>query len=113
MFDLFLGTTEIIEAKSLQAKLQKQGVEITFRANERTCSGSCRIIVELWGREEDYNKISQFFEKESQKNFSGLEVNHKLLEEVYDQSATEVICQACGHHFSPNASECPDCGLHY
>ena len=47
------------------------------------------------------------------KHVAGHEPNFEHMSAVYDPTAAEVTCQACGAKFKPTATECPDCGLCY
>ncbi len=113
MSSVLLGVMEIGQAKDVQAKLKKQGIETVLNTNDETCTRGCSVTVELWGEEKDLDSLREFFSSEYMKNLEGHDVNPELLNQVFDSSAQEVICQACGFKFSPEKSECPDCGLCY
>lgn len=114
MEDVLLGVMELQEAKNHQYKLKGLGVEIYFKTNPQTCSsGGCKVTVEVWGKESDQEKLMEHFQSDYLKHVKGHIPNFEHLSAVYDPSASEVICQACGAHFSPTRSECPECGLVY
>jgi hypothetical protein len=112
--EIFLGNFELNEAKTLKIRLEALQVQTEIRANEHTCkTGNCKITVELWGLEEDKDKIIELFRKDFFKNLGHSELNFEALNSVFDPQSESVTCQACGFQFSPENAECPDCGLSY
>lgn len=113
MEGIFLGVMELNEAKSHQLKLSKRGVKVEFKTNGHTCTTGCKVTVEVWGLNSDEENLSQYFKEDYLKHVTGHRIIFDHLAEVFDPDKEMVICQACGAGFSPKASECPDCGLHY
>ena len=114
MSEVFLGVMDFQDAKNHQQKLKTEGVELTLKSNPKTCStGGCKVTVEVWAQETDAEKIQRHFQTDYMKHVKGHEPNFVHLTSVFDTSAEEVTCQACGTRFSPTANECPDCGLCY
>lgn len=113
MEELFLGVMDLNEAKTHQLKLKSLGVMIDFKTHGETCTTGCKVTVEVWARGEDQEKIQGYFQNDYLKHVQGHVPNFEHLSAVYDPSAAEVICQACGMKFSPQSNECPDCGLVY
>lgn len=113
MEQVFLGVMELQEAKNHQFKLQSQGVTVTLKVNSQTCTTGCKVTVEVWGEQADAVVLQAHFNNDYFKHVRGHEPNLELLNQVFDPSAAEVICQACGAKFSPAVNECPDCGLMY
>lgn len=112
--ELFLGVMDLQEAKNHQYKMKALGVEILLKSNPETCSsGSCKVTVEVWGNEADQEELLKHFQNDYLKHVKGHEPNFEHLSAVFDPTALEVICQACGTKFTPTTSECPDCGLVY
>lgn len=112
--NLFLGHFEMNEAKALKLRLKELNIETDIKSNEHTChTGNCKITVELWGQEDDREQISKLFRDDFFKNLGHSNLNYEALNSVFDPQAEVVTCQACGHEFSPNLLECPDCGLSY
>jgi hypothetical protein len=102
------------EAKNHQARLKSQGVDLILKTNDQTCStGGCKITVEVWGKASDESALMSHFQNDYLKHVKGHVPNFEHLSAVFDPSASEVICQACGAKFAPTSSECPDCGLVY
>jgi len=113
MEGLFLGVMELQEAKNHQLQLKAKGVEIELKVNGKTCTTGCKVTVEVWGKEADEAPIKFYFQSDYLKHVRGHEPNFENLSQVFDTSADEVVCQACGAKFSPKKNECPDCGLVY
>jgi hypothetical protein len=113
MSEVFLGVMALQEAKNHQHELKQKGVDISFKVNGETCTTGCKVTVEVWGREEDSVQLREYFARDYLKHVKGHEPNFEALAAVYDPSAPEVVCQACGAKFAPTLSECPDCGLCY
>lgn len=114
MEELFLGVMDLQEAKNHQYKLKTLGVLIELKTNHETCSsGSCKVTVEVWGKEKDGEALQKHFQSDYLKHVQGHVPNFEHLSAVFDPTASEVTCQACGTKFSPTSSECPDCGLNY
>ncbi len=113
MEDLFLGVMDLQDAKNHQIQLKAQGVELILKVNDQTCTSGCKVKVEVWASALFENQIKNHFQSEYLKNVKGHLPNFEHLSAVFDTSASEVICQACGAKFSPTVNECPDCGLVY
>lgn len=111
--EIFLGVMDLQEAKTHQLKLKERGVKVDLKTNGATCTTGCKVTVEVWGQEADKDVLQGYFSNDYLKNVKGHEPNFDHMAAVYDSSATEVICQACGMKFSPALTECPDCGLCY
>lgn len=113
MEQIFLGVMDLQEAKNHQLKLKSKGVELTLKTNAHTCSSGCKVTVEVWADEASSEALKAHFEQDYFKHLKGHEPNFEHISAVFDTSATEVTCQACGFKFSPDKNECPDCGLIY
>lgn len=112
--EIFLGVMDYQDAKNHQTKLKSEGVTLTLKSNDKTCStGGCKVTVEVWASTVDQEKLQAHFQNDYLKHVKGHEPNFAHMTAVFDTSATEVMCQACGAKFSPTQNECPDCGLCY
>ncbi len=109
---LYLGVMELQDAKRIQAELKNSEVNVELRHNDETCTRGCTIRVEMWGEEKNLELFQEFFFKEQARHVEGLEIDPNLINEVFDPTSEEVVCQACGFKFKP-AAQCPDCGLSY
>lgn len=113
MEDLFLGVMDLQDAKNHQLRLKASGVELLLKTNPQTCTTGCKVTVEVWGKGEDQEVLQKHFQSDYLKHVKGHVPNFDHMNQVFDPTASEVICQACGAKFAPTASECPDCGLVY
>lgn len=113
MSEVFLGVMDLQEAKNHQYRLKGMGVEVVLKTNAQTCTTGCKVTVEVWGNETDKEVLVKHFQSDYMKHVMGHVPNFEHLSEVFDPTAAEVICQACGTKFAPTSQECPDCGLVY
>lgn len=113
MEELFLGVMDLQEAKNHQLELKSRGVEVELKVNHATCTSGCKVTVEVWGKEGDKEKIEAYLSADYLKHLRGHEPDFNSLTSVFDESMSEVVCQACGAKFSPQVKICPDCGLVY
>ncbi len=113
MEQIFLGVFDLQEAKNHQLELRSKGVELEFKTNCKTCTTGCKVTVEVWADAHHDEVLKKHFHSDYLKHVKGHEPNFEHLSAVFDSSAEEVICQACGFKFSPAMNECPDCGLVY
>lgn len=113
MEEVFLGVMDLQEAKNHQYRLKQLGVDLVLKTNDKTCTTGCKVTVEVWGIEKDRDALINHFQSDYLKHVKGHIPNFEHLSSVFDPSASEVICQACGAKFAPTGNECPDCGLMY
>ena len=113
VFSLFLGVMGLQEAKNHELLLAQRGIALVLKTNPQTCSSGCKVTVEVWAREQDIGPIQEYFNQDYLKNLKGHMPNFEAMASVFDPNASEVICQACGARFRPDANQCPDCGLVY
>ncbi len=113
MEEIFIGVMDLQEAKNHEIQLKLKGVQISLKTNGATCTRGCKVTVEVWGHEKDGDILQSYFKQDYLKHVKGHEPDFDSLMQVFDPSSPEVICQACGAKFKPEANECPDCGLVY
>ena len=112
--EVFLGVMDYQDAKNHQTRLKAEGVQLTLKSNDKTCStGGCKVTLEVWGLASDAEKLQRYFQSDYLKHLRGHEPDFSVLSAVFDPTAAEVTCQACGAKFAPTVQECPDCGLCY
>lgn len=99
------------EAKDLQKACEEKGAEIILNHNDQTCTRGCAVTVELHAKEADIPIIQEVYSKNYQKLLEGHQINFDIIDSVYDPSADQATCPACGCQFSTVNTECPDCGL--
>jgi ribosomal protein L37E len=108
-----IGVYELSEAKRFGRELDVRQVNWEMKTNDQTCTRGCKVTVELWVSESDLKQVREFMNREMARDLGGHEVNFEAINEVFDPSKGEVVCQACGMKFESKLSECPDCGLCY
>ncbi|HLT23171.1 MAG TPA: hypothetical protein VKZ84_07000 [Bacteriovoracaceae bacterium] len=101
------------EAHNHEIKLKERGIKLILKTNPQTCTRGCKVTVEVWGEGKDKEFLGQYFTDDLLRSLDAEKINFEALNSVFDPTAGEVICQACGFKFSSAASECPDCGLCY
>lgn len=106
-----IGVMNLGEAKELETSLAAIDVELVLNHNESTCSRGCSVTVEIHAKESDLPKVAQVYQERFSKMLEGHDFDPKLLDAVFDPSVAEAQCPACGHTFSTQLCECPDCGL--
>ncbi len=111
--EVFLGVMNHQEAKNHQLAMKGEGVILTLKSNDQTCTTGCTVTVEVWAHTRDAEKVQSYFHKDYMKHVKGHEPKLEHMIAVFDPDLLEVICQACGATFSPVQKECPDCGLCY
>ena len=107
------GVIEINEAKRILEALAEKGVELEIRHNDQTCRRGCQAVVEVWVKLENIPALEQYIRDKNIRllESEGIEVNHELLNNVYDPESKIAVCPACGTEFSTSEKECPECGL--
>jgi hypothetical protein len=106
-----LAVMPLVDAKTFQDDLSKDGVEIILNHNEQTCTRGCAVTVEVLGYEKDLELISNKYKENYEQMTQGHDVNWEIANAVFDPNSAEATCPACGFNFSTDKSECPDCGL--
>jgi hypothetical protein len=102
----------LLDMKNMQALLKENGVATIIGGDDDACGkGCCGPEVILLIRAEDVETAVAVLSSEFQKStaLSSYDLSH--VDAVFDESAKEVTCPACGFTFVPTSSECPDCGL--
>lgn len=110
---LFLGVMDLQEAKTHQIRLRDQNAQLILKTNPSTCTSGCKVTVEVWADLAYKSILESYFKQNYLNNLKGHMPDLQTLNEVFDQSKENVICQACGTQFSSKLNTCPDCGLVY
>ncbi len=109
---VLLGVIEFKEAKRIKAALLERGVTVHLISNPVTCStGGCEITVEMHAAKEHLEAVQDFMRMERRRNLGDLNPLVEAEGLIFDPAQTQAQCPACGHQFSTEKSECPDCGL--
>ncbi len=107
---LKVGTMALQEAKELERILKERGVEATLNHDSASCTRGCAVTVDVLVAEESRQAAGEVLRERFQGLAEG-QVDWALLNHVYDPSAAEAVCPACGTRFATTSRECPDCGL--
>lgn len=100
------------EMKELQRVLARERIPSLLGGEEGECGkGCCGPELYLKIRPEDVDLALHALAQEFVRSTAvdGQQLSQASV--VFDPSAAEVICPACGCRFSPTVGACPDCGL--
>ena len=100
------------DMKTLQSLLAAEGFGTILATDENSCGkGCCGNDVYLSVRTAEVRDVMAVLERDHVHS-TGLEehdTNHASA--VFNTSAEEAVCPACGNNFSTANAACPDCGL--
>jgi hypothetical protein len=108
---VLLGTAPVVIANRYKDLLAEQSIPLALAYNASTCKTGCSHTMEIWADAKDAEHVVAFIQKDSSRNFAGLEFDPSVVNQVFDTSKDDAQCPACGTVFKTSASECPDCGL--
>ncbi len=103
---------QLREMKEVQGVLARQRIPSLLGGEDGDCGKGCcgpELVVMI--RPEDVDLALRALAEEFVRTTS---VDCRQLSRataVFDASASEVLCPACGCRFSPTVGACPDCGL--
>ncbi len=104
----------VLEIKQVQALLQRQGFPSLVVGDSQSCGKGCRgTEVLLPVRRSDVEEILAIFQKEYISNTVLHEHDTSHVDAVFNLSAEEATCPACGCSFATRNRACPDCGLNF
>ena len=110
LVDLMKGA--ILDVKQLQSRLAGDGFPSIVAGDSSSCGkGCCGTEVRLQVRMNDIQEVMAFMTREHVQNTGLAEHDNSYTDAVYDPSALNTKCPACGCSFSPQNKICPDCGL--
>jgi hypothetical protein len=103
---------KLLDMKQVQYLLARHGVPSLIAGDSQSCGKGCGgADVLLRARREDIEEIITIFRQEHIATTGLAEHDLSLADAVFNPSAGEATCPACGHTFSTQSSTCPDCGL--
>jgi hypothetical protein len=101
-----------LNVKQLQARLKADGFPSIVAGDSSSCGkGCCGSEVRLQVRMNDIQDIMAFMAREHMQTTGLAEHDTSYAGAVFDSSARNATCPACGCSFSPLNKICPDCGL--
>lgn len=109
-----IGAANIHDAERIKSHLAEVGVKLELAVAPGDCGGGkCGISAEIWAHPDDMPKVMEYFAAEHKRRHAGLEFDPQQISQVFDTSAAEATCPACGTRFATSHHECPDCGLSF
>ena len=104
----------VLEIKQVQALLKREGFPSLVAGDSQSCGkGCCGTDVLLRVRRSDIDDIIPIFHREHISATGLHEHDMSHVDAVYNPSAGEATCPACGCSFTTRNMTCPDCGLHF
>ncbi|MBU0674562.1 MAG: hypothetical protein KJ950_07975 [Proteobacteria bacterium] len=98
------------DMKVYRMLLEGEGIATLLAGDDKSCGKGCGCgNFDLVVRRSDGADAMRMIEDEIRRTTRLADHQHEG-DSVYDASAKEVVCPACGHRFA-TAAECPDCGL--
>lgn len=101
----------LLDLKQVKILLAGVGVPALLVKDDQCRSGCCggpEMMLQI--RWQDQEKAEAALQQEHERT-TGHQVHEGGVATVFDPEAEVVVCPACGHEFSPNGPDCPDCGL--
>lgn len=103
----------LFDMKNLKRLLEKGSVPALIARDENCGRGCCGPEVLLQIRQQDLQRAAVILEEEHIKTTAGAEVAVDQVAAVFDPEEACAVCPACGHEFTPDGPDCPDCGLQF
>ena len=102
----------VLSMKQMQSRLAKENIPSIVAGDSDSCGkGCCGSEVRLQARMSDVQDIMAFMAREHIQTTGLADHDTSYAEAVFDPSAMNTTCPACGCSFSPQNKICPDCGL--
>ena len=102
----------VLNVKQLQSRLATEGYPSIIAGDSDSCGkGCCGGEVRLQVRMTDVQDIMAFMAREHIETTGLADHDVSYVETVFDPTAMNTSCPACGCNFSPQNKICPDCGL--
>ena len=100
------------DIKYLQRLLGEERIPSIIAGDENSCGKSCcgpEMYLQI--KEEDGDRALKVLAKDFVQSTSLESHDISNATAVFDQTAKETVCPACGCRFSPTVGACPECGL--
>ena len=102
----------VLNIKQMKSRLAAEGFPSIVAGDSNSCGkGCCGSEVRLQVRMEDVQDIMAYMAREHVQTTGLADHDTSYVDAVFDPSAMNSTCPACGTGFSPNNKICPDCGL--
>lgn len=104
----------LLDMKNLKNVLARNSVPALLIKDENSRGGGCcgpPIVLHI--RDHDIDRAAAVLREEHARTTRINEFTSVSAEAVFDPQASRVVCPACSHEFTPEGSDCPDCGLNF
>ncbi len=100
------------EIRVFEELLAGERIATLVTSDDQSCGkGCCPATLYLNVRADDAVDALRIIQQEIDRTTAISDHDLSHADAVFDPSAPEVTCPACGARFRPESSECPDCGL--
>ena len=102
----------LLDMKRVKNLLEAHNIPALLVKDEQCRSGCCggvEVVIQIrW----DDRERAAILLKEEHERTTGMKFHQDQAEEsIFNPDSQLAVCPACGHTFSPNGPDCPDCGL--
>ncbi|HKJ64129.1 MAG TPA: hypothetical protein VJ969_01920 [Desulfopila sp.] len=104
----------LLDMKRLKGLLAAEEVPAVLVKEDSCASSGCggpRIIVQI--REQDLQRAAVLLRQDHARTTVISDYQEVTAEAVFNPEAAMASCPACGHQFTPEGAECPECGLRF
>ena len=109
-----LRQAPVLDIKVLQRLLAAQRIpSILAGDGGPSCGRGCAAVLSLQIKKVDMEAAQQVLAEEFVKTTGVDLADLEKAEVAYEIHSEDVVCPACGCHFSPSLGACPDCGLSF
>lgn len=109
-----LRQAPVLEIKALQRLLAARRIpSILAGDGSASCGRGCAAVLALQIKKVDIDAAQLVLAEEFIKTTGVDLADLEKAEVIYDIHSDDVVCPACGCHFSPSVGACPDCGLNF
>jgi hypothetical protein len=100
------------EIKHLGNRLNDAMIATLIAGDENSCGkGCCPSTFYLQVRRQDAMEAMAVLQEEFRQTTALEDHDTSHVDNIFDTSASEANCPACGYAFPTTSTECPDCGL--
>jgi len=103
----------LYDMKNVKRLLGNSFIPALITKDDSCGRGCCGPEVLLQIRQQDLQKAAVILEEEHIRTTSGADTAVVHAEAVFNPEEAHAICPACGHEFTPDGPNCPDCGLQF
>ena len=108
-----MGSANLAKAEQIKALLKRHDIQLEILLDKDNCGAGCSLQVDLWIRAGYLSHVQEILSREYVNSLQGLDVDFERINQEFDPEKENAICPACGHEFSTQNDECPECGLNF